>query len=159
MFIGAPVNDGAIQEMNFWVDWASVRDIPRMICITICVKEVRVFLFFADFCISFFGVTLMGGSLQFCEFYFLNTWWVNVDGAWDIPWHVWEQKNQVMLMHSYSHWGALWDIEDRSEFVQWCAWVHQPNYLGILHVISQFSSALLQWEVYPRRVFFQRSYL
>ena len=46
-------------------------------------------------------------------------------------------------MHSYSHWGALLDIEDHSKFGQWCAWVHQPNYWGISHVIYQFFSSYL----------------
>ena len=39
-----------------------------MICITIYVQEVRVFLVFADFCISYFEVTLVGAYVSFVHF-------------------------------------------------------------------------------------------
>ena len=97
-----------------------------------------------------------GGFHQFYEFDFLSTRWVHVYVTWDIPCHVWYQENHVMLVHSCIHWGTLWYIEGHSNVEQWCTWVYQPSYLVILHVISQFFSALIQWEVYPRRVYFQR---
>ena len=132
--------------MSFWYDWTSISDIYGMICITLCVKEIRVLMFFWFMYLLLWSI-IGGGFLQFYEFYFLSTWWVHVDGAWGIPCHVWEQKNKALLVHSYIHRGALWYIEDYRKFRQWCAWVHQPSDLVILHVISRFGSALLQWEV------------
>ena len=91
--------------------------------------------------------------IQFYEFYFLITLWVHADGVWDIPFHVLEQERQVLLVHSCIHWVAWWVIEYHRELGLWYAWVHQPSDLGILHVFSQFASVIIQWEVYPWRVF------
>ena len=105
-----------------------------MICITIYVEEVGVLLIFVDFCIWW------GLSWVFkCSF--LSSWWVHVDGKWDISCHVWDQGKRVILVNSFSHWGAWRDIEDNSEFGQWFAWFHQPSDLGILHVFLNFFSS------------------
>ena len=75
---------------------------------------------------------------RFCKFYFLSTLWVHVDDAWDITFHILVQVMQVLLGRSCIHWGAWWDIKYHSVFGQWCAWLHQPSYWGILHVIYRF---------------------
>ena len=99
---------------------------------------------------------ISGGFRQLYKISFFSIWRVHADGAWYIPCHVWYQENQVLFVHSCSHWGALWDIVYHSKFGQWCAWVQKPSGLVILHVISQFIAAIIQWEVEPRRVYFQR---
>ena len=78
LFIGAPVDYGTIEEVNCGGDWASVRDIPCMIRITICVKEVGLFLSFSDFCISWFEVKLMGNLFITINFIF----WVHDGLMW-----------------------------------------------------------------------------
>ena len=78
------------------------------------------------------------GFNEFYKFSFLVTRWVNVYGARDIPCHIWEQGNQVLLVYLCSHWSAWWDIEDHSEFGKWFSWGHRPSYWIILHLIYQF---------------------
>ena len=85
------------------------------------------------------------GFNSFYKFSFLSTLWVHVESARYIPWQVWYKGKQVMLVHSCSHWGALWDIEDYSEFGKWWARVPQPRDLVILNV-------------HPWIVYFQRRY-
>ena len=59
MFIGKPVYEGFIEEINCWCYWESSRYISGMICITIRMGEVGLFLIFVDFCIPCFEETLM----------------------------------------------------------------------------------------------------
>ena len=50
---------------------------------------------------------IVGGFHQFYKYSLLNTLWVHMNGAWHISCHVWEQENQVLLVHSCSHWGVV----------------------------------------------------
>ena len=112
-----------------------------------CLKEVGVFLSFSGFCIYYLEVTLMRDIISSINF--LS--WVHGRFMWMVHeiFHarVLKQYRQVLVVHSYTHWGILWDIEYHSEFWQWCAWVYQPSDLGVPNVISQFASVLIQWEV------------
>ena len=98
------------------------------------------------------------GFYDFFKSSIISIWWIRIYGELDIPFHVWEQGKQVLLGHSCIHWVAWLYIENHSDFVQWCAWFHQPSDWVILHVISQSVSSLLQLEVYPWRVSFQIIY-
>ena len=59
---------------------------------------------------------ISGGFHKFYRFHFLSIWWVHVDGAWGIIWHVWDKGKQVLLANSCSHWVSWWYIEDHSKF-------------------------------------------
>ena len=58
----------------------------------------------------------------------------------------------LILIVSYDalDMNSTWYIEDHSKFGKWCVWDYQPIDKVILHVISKFVSALIQWEVYLR---------
>ena len=42
---------------------------------------------------------------------FLSTCYVRVGGAWDIPFHIWDQGKQVLLGRSCVHWNAWWYVD------------------------------------------------
>ena len=67
MFLVAPVYEGTIEDIYCECDGTSVRYIYGMFCITICVKEVRIFLIFY-LCIYFFEVILVGALVSFISF-------------------------------------------------------------------------------------------
>ena len=54
--------------MNYWCDWVSIRYISSMICITIFMEEVRVFLIFIYVCIPCFEEKLMWAFLSLVNF-------------------------------------------------------------------------------------------
>ena len=89
-----------------------------MICITICVKEVIVFLIFAAFCISFFEVTLLGdffSSTNFLSLVYYSFMW---------------------MLHEIFH--AMFEI-NKGRFC-WCIRIAAEAHCEILKIIASFYS-------------------
>ena len=104
--------------MNYVCDWTSVIYISGMICIKICVKEVRVFLMFADICISWFEVTLVGAFFSFIFFLSLV-----YDGF-------------MWMLHEVFH--TMFE-SNKSRFC-WCIHISSDSYCKILMIIASLDS-------------------
>ena len=118
MCIGTPVYDSNSEEIKYLCDWTYFRDISGMICITICVKGVRVFLIFSDFCIYCFEVTLVGGFVSFVNFL------------------SWLYNGFMCMVHEVFH-----DIFERNK-IRFCVCIHKATkaHCEILNIITILDS-------------------
>ena len=115
LFLGTTVYEGTIEEMKYGCNWASVSYISGMVCITICVKEVRIFLIFVYLWIPCFEVTLVGAFVSFLNL--LS--WVHYGFTW--------------MVHDIFH--AMFDRNK----IRFCC-VATETHGKILKVISSFNS-------------------
>ena len=97
-FLGATVNNGSIEEVRRWGYRKTVRSISGMICITMRVEEVLVFLISVDLGITCFEDALMWALI----FFEICIYWIHDRFMWGVHeiFHIMYESKEVSICWS-----------------------------------------------------------